>query len=85
MKYRIEVRKSVERSLKKLDVKHRKFLYMKLKELERDAKGSKGEAIAGVEGGYRKEAGPYRILYLIDDEHGVIDVCAITHWKETKE
>jgi len=82
MKYRIELRKSAERSLKKLDRKYQNYVYEKMLELAHNPRGSKCEKLSGVENGYRKVAWPYRILYTIDDSQKTVDVYLIAHRKE---
>lgn len=82
MKYRINVRKSAEKALKKLDRKYQKHVYEKLLELSEEPRGHKCEKLAGTENGYRKVVWPYRILYTIDDLSKVIDVYLIAHRKE---
>ncbi len=82
MKYRIEMRKSAEKALRKLDKKHQKYVYEKILELGREPRGPKCEKLKGVEDGYRKVAWPYRILYTINDENRAIDVYVIAHRKE---
>lgn len=82
MKYRIEVRKSAERGLKKLDKKYQRYVYEKMFELAENPRGQKCEKLSGVENGYRKVAWPYRILYTIDDKNKIVDVYLIAHRKE---
>ncbi len=82
MKYKIEIRKSAEKALKKLDRKYQEYIYDKLLELSEEPRGHKCERLQGVEKGYRKVAWPYRILYTIDDQNKVVDVYLIAHRKE---
>lgn len=82
MKYKIEMRKSAEKALKRLDRKYQQHLYQKLLELGDDPRGRKCEKLVGVEHGYRKVVWPYRILYTIDDELKTVEVYTIAHRKE---
>lgn len=82
MKYRIDVRKSAETALKKLDQKYQKHVYEKLLELGKEPRGHKCEKLAGTENSYRKVVWPYRILYTIGDLNKVNDVYLIAHRKE---
>lgn len=82
MRYRIDLRKSAEKTLKNLDQKYRDHLYEKLRELEKEPRGHKCEKLKGTDGGYRKVVWPYRILYTIDDQNKVVDVYLIAHRKE---
>lgn len=82
MKYRISIRKSAEKALKKLDQKYQKHIYEKLLELGEGPRGHKCEKLAGTENGYRKVVWPYRILYTIDDVGKEVDVYLIAHRKE---
>lgn len=82
MIYRIELRKSAEKALKKLDKKYQKYVYEKLLELGENPRGHKCEKLAGADQGYRKVAWPYRILYTIDDKNKIVDVYLIAHRKE---
>lgn len=82
MKYRIEVRKSAEKGLKKLDRKYQRYVYEKMLELGGNPRGHKCEKLSGVENGYRKVTWPYRILYTIDDKNKVVDVYLVAHRKE---
>lgn len=82
MRYRVEVRKSAERALKKLDRKYQQYVYEKMLELGKNPRDHKCEKLAGVLHGYRKVAWPYRILYTIDDDKKIVDVYLIAHRKE---
>lgn len=82
MRYKIEVRKSAEKALKKLDRKYQQYVYEKMLDLGRDPRGPKCEKLSGVPEGYRRVAWPYRILYTIDDEKKIVDVYLIAHRKE---
>ena len=82
MRYRVEVRASAERALKKLDKKYQAHVYDKTLELSEEPRGHKCEKLEGVENGYRKVVWPYRILYTIDDEKKIVDVYLIAHRKE---
>jgi mRNA interferase RelE/StbE len=82
MKYRVELRKSAERALKKLDRKYQKHVYAEILELGNEPRGQKCEKLSGVENGYRKVIWPYRVLYTIDDTSKNIDVYLIAHRKE---
>lgn len=82
MKYRVDIRKSAEKALKKIDKKYQKHIYEKLLELGTEPRGNKCEKLAATENGYRKVAWPYRILYTIDDQNKLIDVYLIAHRKE---
>ncbi|MBI2068019.1 MAG: type II toxin-antitoxin system RelE/ParE family toxin [Deltaproteobacteria bacterium] len=82
MRYRIEVRESAERVLKRLDKKYQRHVFEKMLELEKEPRGHKCEKLKGVENGYRKVVWPYRILYTIDEEKKVVDVYLIAHRKE---
>ncbi len=82
MKYTIFIRKSAERALRKLNKKYQKYVYDKVMELATQPRGHKCEKLAGAEGGYRKVAWPYRILYIINDEVKEVDVYLIAHRKE---
>ncbi|MBI1883865.1 MAG: type II toxin-antitoxin system RelE/ParE family toxin [Chlamydiae bacterium] len=82
MKYRIELRKSAEKALGKLDAKKRGYVYVKLLELGENPRDRKCEKLKGIEQGYRKVAWPYRILYTINDEHKIVDVYLIAHREE---
>lgn len=82
MRYKIEMRKSAERVLKKLDRKYQQYVYEKILELGNNPRGHKCEKLSGVSEGYRKVAWPYRILYTIDDERKIVDVYLIAHRKE---
>ena len=82
MRYRVEVRKSVEKVLRKMDQKFRQYVYQKLLELAENPRGSKCTKLTGIDNGYRKIAWPYRILYTIDDEKKIVDVYIIAHRKE---
>lgn len=82
MKYRIDIRKSAEKVLKKMDQKYQKHIYEKLLELGEEPRGHKCEKLVGEENGYRKVVWPYRILYMIDDVNKVVDVYLIAHRKE---
>lgn len=82
MAYKVEIRKSAEKALKKIDPKYQKHLYEKLLELQKEPRGQKCEKLQGVINGYRKVVWPYRILYTIDDEQKIVDVYLIAHRKE---
>ena len=82
MRYKVEVRASAERALKKLDRKYQRHVYEKMMELGENPRGHKCEKLAGAENGYRKVVWPYRILYTIDDEQKNVDVYLIAHRKE---
>lgn len=82
MKYKIVMRRSAEKALKRLDRKYQRYVYEKMLDLGQDPRGPKCEKLKGVEGGYRKVAWPYRILYTIDDENRAVDVYVIAHRKE---
>lgn len=82
MKYRLEIRVSAERALKKLDRKYQRHVFEKMLELGEEPRGHKCEKLEGVQHGYRKVVWPYRILYTIDDEKKIVDVYLIAHRKE---
>ena len=82
MKYRIELRKSAEKGIKKLDKKYQRYVYEKIMELGENPRGHKCEKLSGLENGYRQVAWPYRILYTIDDKNKIVDIYLIAHRKE---
>ncbi len=82
MRYRIEVRKSAEKAMRKMDKKYQHYVYERLVDLAENPRGPKCEKLAGIDDGYRKVAWPYRILYTIDDEKKIVDVYKIAHRKE---
>jgi len=82
MEYRINLRKSAEKALRKLEPKYQKLVYEKLLELADAPRGHKCEKLSGTDTGYRMVAWPYRILYTIDDSDKSLDVYLIAHRKE---
>lgn len=82
MKYAIYIRKSAEKALRKLDKKYQKYVYEKIMELADSPRGHKCEKLEGADGGYRKVAWPYRILYTINECSKTVDVYLIAHRKE---
>lgn len=79
--YQVDLRESAEKALKKMDGKYQKYVYEKMRELEKDPRGNKCQKLKGVEG-YRKVAWPYRILYTIDDSKKIVDVYLIAYRKK---
>ena len=56
MKYKIEIRKAAEKTLKKLEKKYQELIFDKINELSENPRGQKCERLEGLSGGYRKVA-----------------------------
>jgi mRNA interferase RelE/StbE len=81
MKYRVEVKKSVLKGLKKIPKEDQIRIAVEIQKLSDDPRPAYSTKLAGSEY-YRVRCGDYRIIYSIHDEVLVICVLKVGHRKD---
>jgi mRNA interferase RelE/StbE len=81
MAYRVILHRPAEKELDRLAVGIRQRIGAKLLELENNPRPYGVQKLQGHDG-YRIRIGDYRVLYLIDDRTGTIEVLAVGHRRE---
>lgn len=79
--YRVELRRSVQKSLEKIQSQERSNIITALLELEKNPRPRGVEKVRGTEL-WRIREGDYRIVYSIDDFEKVIIVVKIGHRRD---
>jgi len=79
--YRVELRRSVQKSLEKIQSQERSNIITALLELEKNPRPRGVEKVRGTEL-WRIREGDYRIVYSIDDFEKVITVVKIGHRRD---
>ena len=81
MAYRVNLHRPAEKELDRLTAGIRQRIGAKLLELENNPRPHGVQKLQGHDG-YRIRIGDYRVLYLIDDRAGTIEVLAVGHRRE---
>jgi mRNA interferase RelE/StbE len=79
--YAVRVKRSAEKEMDRLPQDIFDRVAEAILELEDDPRPHGCKKLKGVEE-YRLRVGPYRILYLIDDEKRVVEIVAVGHRRE---
>lgn len=79
--YKIEIKKSAAKELKKIDAKDQKRVIKRIQSLSTDPRPSESKKLSGEEK-YRIRQGDYRILYEIRDDVIQVIVVRIAHRRE---
>ena len=79
--YRIVVRKSVAKDLKKIPKKDAKQIVKAIQSLAQDPRPPQSKKLSGEEK-YRLRCGVYRVLYEIQDKQLIICVVRVRHRKD---
>ncbi len=79
--YRIVVRKSVAKDLKKIPKKDAKHIVKAIQALAQDPRPPQSKKLSGEEK-YRLRCGVYRVLYEIQDKQLIICVVRVRHRKD---
>jgi mRNA interferase RelE/StbE len=80
-KYRIELKKSVQKDLESIPKKGLQRIILAIKSLADDPRPPQSKKLSGLEQ-YRLRQGDYRILYSIEDDLLIVFVVAVGHRKE---
>jgi len=81
--YRVELTRSAERDLRRVDRSQLVAIYSALERLERDPRPPGVKKLAGAERTYRIRVADYRVVYEIEDRVLVVAVIRIAHRKDT--
>jgi len=79
--YRLLLKKSAERELRKIPKADLQRITERIKELATIPRPSGSEKLAGQDS-YRIRQGDYRIVYTVDDVHRQIEIIKIGHRRE---
>ncbi len=79
--YRLLLKKSAERELRKIPKADLQRITERMKDLAALPRPSGSEKLAGQDS-YRIRQGDYRIVYTIDDGHRLIEIVKIGHRRE---
>ena len=79
--YRLLLKKSAERELRKIPKADLQRITERIKELPAIPRPSGSEKLAGQDS-YRIRQGDYRIVYTVDDDHRLIEIIKIGHRRE---
>ena len=79
--YRLLLKKSAERELRKIPKTDLQRITERIKELAALPRPSCSEKLAGQDS-YRIRQGDYRIVYTVDDAHRLIEIIKIGHRRE---
>ena len=79
--YRLLLKKSAERELRKIPKTDLQRITERIKELAALPRPSGSEKLAGQDS-YRIRQGDYRIVYTVDDAHRLIEIMKIGHRRE---
>lgn len=82
MKYRIEVKRSAAKALKKIPKPHRRRIAEKIDSLAEDLPNPETTKMKGENPFHRIRVGDYRIIYEIQDEVLVILIVKVGHRKD---
>ena len=80
-KYRIELKKSVQKDLASVPKKDLQRIILAIRALADDPRPPQSKKLSGLEQ-YRLRQGDYRILYSIEDDLLIVFVVAVGHRKE---
>lgn len=81
MSYSVRIRRSAEKELDSLpDLIHER-LARSILSLEEDPRPRGSKKLSG-RGEHRMRVGAYRILYVINDEHRIVEIVAVGHRRE---
>lgn len=80
-KYKIEIKKSAVKEIKKLPSRDLKSILAKIDSLAESPRGLDTVKLSGEEK-YRVRVGDYRILYMIQDEVLIVYVVKVGHRKD---
>lgn len=81
MNYQIIIKPSAQKDLDKLPIKELRKIISKLKLLEQNPRPIGIQKLSNDDG-YRIRSGNYRVLFLINDKAGKIDIYRIKHRKD---
>ena len=79
--YRLLLKKSAERELRKIPKEDLQRITERIKDLAALPRPSGSEKLAGQDS-YRIRQGDYRIVYTVDDAHRLIEIMKIGHRRE---
>jgi len=79
--YRLLLKKSAERDLRKIPRADLQRIIQRIKELSAIPRPSGNEKLAGQDS-YRIRQGDYRVVYTVDDDQRLIEVIKIGHRRE---
>jgi mRNA interferase RelE/StbE len=82
LKYRIEVKRSAAKALKKIPKPHRRRIAEKIDSLAEDLPNPETTKMKGENPFHRIRVGDYRIIYEIQDEVLVILIVKVGHRKD---
>lgn len=80
--YRVELTRSAEKDLRRIDRSQTSTLYTALEGLEQEPRPPGTKKLAGSERTYRIRVGSYRVVYEIEDDVLVVLVIRIAHRKD---
>lgn len=80
--YKVELKKSVEKDLRKIDSKFIPKIISAIQNLAEEPRPAASRPLVGSQRTYRVRVGDYRIVYLIDDDAALIEVQRVRHRKD---
>ena len=80
--YKVELARSAEKDLRKIDPAQLPFIYQSLESLGTNPRPTGVKKLAGATRTYRVRIGSYRIVYDVEDDRLIIFVVRIAHRKE---
>lgn len=80
--YRVELTRSAEKDLRRIDRSRVSLVYAALEELSRDPRPPGVKKLACAEQTYRTRVGDYRIVYEVEDAVLLVLVIRIAHRKD---
>ncbi|MCP4136452.1 MAG: type II toxin-antitoxin system RelE/ParE family toxin [bacterium] len=80
--YTIEIKKQVEKDLKKIDRQHINTILEKIESLQENPFPQSSTKLVNTETTYRLRVGDYRVIYQVDEKNEEITIFYIRHRKE---
>lgn len=80
--YRVELTRSAEKDLRRIDRSQTATIYSALERLEQEPRPQGTKKLAGANRTYRIRVGDYRVVYEIEDDVLVVLVIRIAHRKD---
>lgn len=81
-RYRVEIKRKAAKELGELDPALGRRILILIEALSSEPRPRNCRKLFGSESCYRLRAGPYRVLYEIDDEAKTVTISAVGHRRE---
>ena len=83
--YKVSLKRSVEKDLRKIDKRYVSKIVQSIEELAGDPFPVGSRKLVGSNRSYRVRVGDYRVIYLVDTEAREIEIQRVRHRKEVYE